>query len=391
MKSYKLGERGLTMIELLLALLVFAVVLAGALSFLSKQSKTFSLGNERFSMVQNMRFGLNVLEKDLRTAGAANPDEQPALIYAGNSVVAFNGNYLTNVDGDVFAVYYNPDAPSGTVGALTKSDQITIPLTGFVYPDTTYWLDPARTLNSPSETIIFFFAPDSETARTDDYILYRQVNADPREILTRNVLPVTGVPFFTYYRNSVVSGVTVLASVPAAQIPLAHSVPVHLALADTAQFARIDSVKGVQVSFTVSNGSTGTAERKRTIQRLIRLPNAGLRNKKICGDEPQLGAVGFNAVRVLLPNGLSAVNLTWNPATDENSGEKDVVLYVIWRRLDTDLDWGEPYLSLPAGSPSYFYQDADVEPATNYVYALAAQDCTPRTSNSVASPLVTIP
>jgi prepilin-type N-terminal cleavage/methylation domain-containing protein len=391
MNSYKLGERGLTMIELLLALTVFAVVLAGALSFLSKQSKTFSLGNERFAMVQNMRFGLNVLEKDLRTAGAANPDEQPALIYAGNSVVAFNGNYITNVDGDVFAVYYNPDAPSGTVGALTKGDQITIPLTSFVYPDTTYWMDPARTLNSPSETIIFYFAPDSETARTDDYILYRQVNAETREILTRNVLPVTGVPFFRYYRNDASSGVMSLAQVPAAQIPLAHSVPVHLALGDTAQFARIDSVKGVQVSFTVSNGLTGTSERKRTIQRLIRLPNAGLRNKKICGDEPMLGAVAFNAVPVTLPTGLPAVNLTWNPATDENGGEKDVVLYVLWRRLDTDLDWGEPYLSLPAGSPSYFYSDTDVEPATNYVYALAAQDCTPKTSNSVASPLVSIP
>jgi type II secretory pathway pseudopilin PulG len=379
------------MIELLLALLVFSVVLAGALSFMTKQSKTFALGNERFSMVQNMRFGLNVLEKDLRTAGAANPDEQPAMVYAGNSVVAFNGNYLTNVNGDVFAVYLNPDAPGSSVVALTKSDQITIPLTSVVYPDTSYYLDPARTLNSPSETIIFFFAPDSETVRSDDYILYRQVNSEPREILTRNVLPVTGVPFFRYYRHENVSGVVALTQVPAAQIPLRHSIPVHLALGDTGVAARIDSVKGVQVSFTVSNGLTGTKERKRTIQRLIRLPNAGLRNKKICGDEPMLGAVAFNAVRVVLPTGLSAVNLTWNPATDENGGEKDVVLYVLWRRLSTDLDWGEPYLSLPAGSPSYFYSDADVEPATSYVYALAAQDCTPKTSNSVASPLVAIP
>jgi len=390
MSARNLGERGLTLVELLLALVVFSVVLAGALSFLRRQSRAFTLGNERFGMIQNMRFGVNSLEKDLRTAGAANPDEQAPLIYAGNSVVAFNGNYLTNVDGDVFAVYYNPDAPSGTVAALQQADRIVIPGTSFMYPDTSYWMDPARTMNSPSETIVFYFAPDSETTRTDDYVLYRQVNASPREVLGRNVLAVTGVPFFRYYRTDNSGGPVVLLQIPGAQVPLMHSAKVHLSLADTSVAARIDSIRAVQVSFAVTNGMTGTAERKRTVQRLIRLPNAGLRNKKICGDEPLVGSVNFNAVYLSLPAGEPAVNLTWLPATDENSGEKDVVSYVLWRRLAADIDWGEPYLSIPAGSPSYIYTDADVERNTSYVYALAAQDCTPRTSNAVSSPQVNV-
>lgn len=391
MNARNLNERGLTLIELLVALLVFSVVLAGALSFLRRQSRAFTMGNERFGMLQNMRFGVNALEKDLRTAGAANPDEQPPLVYAGDDVIAFNGNYLTNVAGDVFAVYYNPDAPSGTVAALTKAEQIVIPMTSFIYPDTSYYMDPARTLNSPSETIIFYFAPDSETVRPDDFILYRQVNNEPRELLGRNVLAVTGVPFFRYYRHDNSAGPLTLLQVPAGQIPLMHSVKVHLSLADTSVFARIDSVRAVQVSFSITNGLTGTAERKRTVQRLVRLPNAGLRNKKICGDEPLLGSVGFNAVYQALPTGEPAVNLTWSPATDENGGEKDVVLYVIWRRLAANLEWGEPYLSLPAGSVNYVFTDADVDPATSYVYALAAQDCTPRTSNAVSSPQVNVP
>jgi hypothetical protein len=155
--------------------------------------------------------------------------------------------------------------------------------------------------------------------------------------------------------------------------------------------SRVDSLRAIEVTFTATNGMTGTAERQRTVSRMIRLPNAGLRKKKTCGDEPLLGGPAFAAAFVPLAGGEPAINLTWFPATDENGGEKDVVRYVIWRRLLADLDWGEPYLSLPAGSANYLFTDAAVGSGNTYVYALAAQDCTPQTSNTVASLPVAVP
>jgi len=382
------SERGLTLIEMLVALLVFSFVMAGALAFLRAQGRSFTLANQRVGMYQNARYALNEMEKDLRTAGAAAPDIQPQLIYLGPNVVAFNANYWTDVQNDPFAVYYNPDAPTGSVTAMEKADRIVIPLTSFYYPDTSYYMG---VVNSPSETIIFFFEPDTSTARVDDYVLRREVNNLPPDVVARNLLQTPGVPFLQYMRHTaIVGGGLTLTQVPNASLPLAHSVPIHLALNDTGPVSRIDSVRAVLVSFTITNGLTGTTERKRTISRLIRLPNAGLANKKTCGDQPILGT-GLNAVYQPLPTGEPAVKLTWNKATDESGGEKDVERYVIWRKAPADPDWGDPYLSIPAGQPTYTWTDASVASGDQYFYGLAAQDCTPTLSNLASSGLVVIP
>jgi len=71
-----------------------------------------------------------------------------------------------------------------------------------------------------------------------------------------------------------------------------------------------------------------------------------------------------------------------------------VTRYVIWRRLSTDLVWGDPYLSIPpAGTATYLYTDGAgaVTSGAQYVYGLAAQDCTPTNSTLVPSAQVNIP
>jgi len=382
-------ERGMTLIEMMLALIVFSMVMAGALAFLRAQGSSFSLGTQRVAMYQNTRYALNEMEKDLRTAGAGTADNQPQLIYAGTNVVAFNANYWTNTPGDVFAVYYNPDAPDSAVQALKSTQRITIPLTSFGYPDTSYMLGPG---NSPAETIIFYFSPDTSTPRTDDYILYRQVNNLQPEVVARNILATSGVSFFQYYTVSTnaTTGVSSMSLVPTANLPYMHTVKVHLALNDTGPAARIDSLRAVRVNFTSTNGLTGAAERLRTISRVMRLPNAGLVNRKDCGDPPILGSVAFTAVYNAV-SGAPGVTLTWNPATDENGGEKDIERYVVWRRLSTVVDWGDPYVSIPSGSASYQFQDQNVVSGNTYVYALAAEDCTPSLSSQATSSGVAIP
>jgi prepilin-type N-terminal cleavage/methylation domain-containing protein len=377
-------ERGLTLIEMLIALIVFSFVLAGALAFLRAQGRSFSLGSQRVAMLQNSRFAFDEMEKDLRTAGAGAPDIQPPLIYLGASVIAFNANYLTNTPGDVFAVYYNPDAITGSTEAVRKTEQFTIPLTAVLYPDTDYVV---AGINSAAETITFFFTPDTSTSRGDDYVLYRQINNLAPEVVSRNILQTTGVPFFQYYWQTVTGGVPSISQVPNASLPWRHTAKIHLSLADVGAAARIDSVRAVQVTFTVTNGLTGTAERKRSISRYIRLPNVGLANKQTCGDPPILGGT-FSADW----NGVDGDSLNWTPAVDEVSGERDVVRYVIWRKLATDPTWGDPYVSLPPdGSNPYIYTDHAVTSGAHYIYGLAAQDCTPNNSPISSSLEVDVP
>jgi prepilin-type N-terminal cleavage/methylation domain-containing protein len=383
-------RRGMTLLEMLLALIVFGVIVGGAFNVMRQQSKGYRLGSEQMDELQNLRFAANMLELDLRTAGSNVPDEQPFLIYAGSNVVAFNADYATNVEHDVWAVYYDADAPAGTVMALTKARQITLPLTSFVYPDTSYRALGGLT-NSPAETIVFYFESDAATARTDDYILYQKVNADAAEVVSRNLLQTPGEPFFVYYWiKNPPSAPAHIEEVPADALPLSHSTPIHGSTADTGAVALIDSVRAVRVNFTATNGKTGAEERQRAISRLVRLPNAGLAVKRSCGDEPILG-IGLTAVGVTLGTGEPAVNLTWSQAIDEAGGESDVTRYVIWRRQAAQPDWGEPYLSIPSGQATYSYQDLDVTSGDQYYYALAVQDCTPTLSGQAQSALVTVP
>jgi prepilin-type N-terminal cleavage/methylation domain-containing protein len=380
-------EAGLTLIEMMVALVVFSFVLAGTLAFLRAQGRSFTLGSQRATMLQNGRFAFQELERNLRTAGSGVPDIQPALVYLDTSVVAFNADFVTNTPGDVFAVYYNPDAPDGSTGAMTQNMRTPIPLATVAYPDTSYL---TGLINSPAETIVFYFDADTSTTRPDDFVLYRRVNNLAPEVVSRNLLRAPGAPFFQYFRevNAVLTGTETLLPVAPAELPLRHSVPIHLTLADTGAAALIDSVRAVSITFTVTNGLTGPAERRRTLSRYIRLPNVGLAVKKTCGDEPILGT----PLTATWDAAVNGVDLTWNAAVDELAGERDVQRYVIWRRLASDTGWADPYTSLPpSGSGTYIYTDQAVTPGAHYVYALAAQDCTPANSGLVASGEVDVP
>jgi prepilin-type N-terminal cleavage/methylation domain-containing protein len=384
-----LDERGLTLIELLIALIVFSAVMAGGLSFLRSQGRAMSLGDERMAALQNLRFALESVEKDLRTAGIGVPDEQPFLVYAGSDVVAFNADLVSSVANDVSAVYYDPDAPAGSVTGMSLLQRTALPRTAFVYPDTTYTV--AGGTNSPAETVILFFSPDSTTERPDDYLLLRQVNNARPEVVSRNVLRTPGAAFFQYYRLvTPTTGPVYLDTVRAVQLPLQHSVKSHLSSADTAQFALIDSVRAVRLALTVTNGLTETAERRRSLARLIHLVNGGLAARKTCGDAPLLGT-GLTASVTTLGAGAPVVMLGWNAATDEFGGETDVERYVIWRRRASEPVFTDPYLSIPAGNPTYSYTDAAVASGESYVYALAAQDCTPSLSPRVTIGPVSVP
>jgi len=382
---------GFTLIEMLIAMVVFMGVLGGALSFLRAQARGFRKGDEEMSTLLNLSYGADHLHAQLRTTGARTLDRQPPIVYASASSFSFNADYVSNDLTDISAVYVDPDAPAAETVALRLADQIPIPGSSpaFIYPSQDY-LDEAGH-NSLAETITLFFQPDVETPRGDDFVLLRQVNGQPAERLVRNVLPdSTNLPFFRYYKLRMPGAglAPVSALVTAAELPMRHTIPAHSSTADAG--SPIDSLRAVLVSYVITNGLTGARERQQRISTTIPLPNMGLRELKICGAAPVLGQLLTAAYDH--STGVHRVLLNWNRAFDEDQGERDVVRYVLWRRDVTDPDWSDPLTSIPAvGLAAYSYADQDLVPGTSYEYRLSAQDCTPRLSPSSLSNTVAIP
>ena len=369
-------EAGFTLVELLIVTVIFGIVLTGALGFMTVQHHAFFKGADQLMTLQNLRYAYQTLEIDLTTLGSNVPAGQPAMVLADDDVIAFTGDYTSNLVNDVSAVYIDPDAPNGLVQAPRVT--INIPHSSFSWPDTIYRA-PGGT-PSMAELIIYFFEPDATTVRADDYVLKRQVNDASPEVLARNLMKQGSMPFFRYFgERTYTSQSSELDSIPDGDLPLFHSVVLHGSATDTASSARGDSIRAVRVSFRSTNGRPGAAEWFADLSRVIDLPSAGFGIVMTCGDEPILGSP--LTVQVVSPDDTPFVRLDWLPATDESVGEKDVIRYVLYRRdVPNNGDWGDPFLSIPAGAASYTYEDATVQIGSTYQYAHAAQDCTPSLS-----------
>ncbi|RMH14602.1 MAG: type II secretion system protein [Gemmatimonadetes bacterium] len=381
---------GFTLIELLIVVMVFGIVTAGALGFMTAQNNAFNKGADRLMVVQNLRYAYQTMEIDLLTFGTNVPEGQPSMVYAGEDVIAFSADHTSNLKNDPSAVYIDTDAPKGWVTAPRK--KVSIPNAGVNWPDTLYTQFGGQ--NSPAELIIFYFEPDTTTSRTDDYVLMRQVNDKKPEVLARNLLKSGSTPFLRYFRRRTFVGATsTLDSIPDSEIPLFHAEKLHGSPADTGiAGAKGDSIRAVRVTFVSTNGLTGENERTAEISRVIHLPNAGQTVVQSCGDQPILGT-NLVAALVTLPSGDQVVRLQWLPATDETMGEQDVIRYVIYRREAPSTDWGDPYQSIPAGSANYTFDDAGIVTGQGieYEYALSAQDCTPALSEMSDERSVVVP
>ena len=187
---------GMTLIEVLVALLVGLMVLQVALGLFGQQGRAFARGTTAMNAMQNGRSAVNAMETDIRTLGTHVAPKQPPLVYAGPDVIAFNADYATPDPADPNAVYVDRDLPAGQSEAVKRLQRFTIPMTTFSYPDSNYF---SNSVNSPAETLTLFLQPDPTTARADDYVLMRQVNAGAPAVVARNLLKTGTAPFFEYF------------------------------------------------------------------------------------------------------------------------------------------------------------------------------------------------
>lgn len=371
---------GFSIIELLIAM-TMAVGLAGAAySLFRSQSRSFSDNVDRFDTIQNARSAMEESERVIRTMGAGTPNNQPVLVYGANDVLAFNTDYIEqDTVSTRWATYFNPDTPVAETVVWDQTNQTVIPNTSYTYPTATYNLGNGSP--SPAETYIFYFAPDSSTSRTDDFILYQRVNNGASDIVARNILAhPSGKPFFEYLmQRTLVSGDTLLSAsnaiIPLIRRPLVAGI----SSSDSAAYVRPDSVRAVRMNFRLTNGRTGTAERFRDVTTTIEVPNNGIPLPTVCGRAP-LQPGSLTVVDTVAGSG--RLWFTWAKSADQDAGEDDVLQYILYRRPQAATAWADALVVLraTAGQASYSVEISNNEPGTAYTFGIAAQDCTPSQS-----------
>lgn len=391
--SLQRPRKGFTIVEMLVSMTLLLVIVGLTIPFFRSQAKSLDRGAGRLDAQQNARFGVNAIDRELRVAGLGTVDAQPMIVYAGERVLAFNADLATATPNDGSAVYYNPDLPDAVLYSIGKPDRRQLPNTSFWYPDTTYRQGNGGP-TSAAETIIFWVAPDTTGgSNSNDFALWRQVNTAPPAMLAAGIRLNPGEAVFRYVKADSMGRPV---DVPPAALPYYHSAPVHGmpsgAKPDTGISARTDSLRSIRIRLVGVFRDPRDKEVLDTVETTVRIMNAGLNRYTTCGEKPFFGGAPV-ATRVVLPTGAWAVEITWNRATDESAGEKDVERYAVYRRRDgAGLFDDEPIAILPAdGRASYNFNDSDVLAGDNWQYGVDAQDCSPAASDIAVTAIVNIP
>jgi len=380
--STKRLPRGVTLIEMMIALSLFLVVFGLAVPFFRYQARSVMYSAGRLDALQNARYAQNAIDRDLRIAGIGVVAKQPLIVQADPYAVTFNADLATKDPNDPVSIYYDPDMDSlGTVSMQTTA-RVQLPRTTRYYPDSNYY---NTTLPSPAETISYWVAIDSAAGRSDEYILYRRVNALAPHIVARGIIIPSGKSFFTYMKPDSTGK---LDSIRTAKLPIYHTAPIHSSAADTGGSAWTDSIRVVRVTVSGLYHDPQKGDILRTVVSSTKLLNAGMLRSTVCGDVP-IAPTSITATAVPANGATNHVHLTWNSSLDQDAGEKDVERYVLYKRLAAASDWGSPIADVAASQPNYTLDDTNISVGT-WVYGVVAQDCSPANSTVTVSNGVTV-
>lgn len=365
-------RRGFSLVEMMISLVVLSVIMGAAISVLRSQSQSFLRGGARMDLNQNARFALTTVDRVLRTLGAGTTDEQPMLVYADGNTIVFNTNYASDST-DGTAVYLNSDLPVGAANSITTGTPITIPGTVISYPARNYdWISGET---SRAETVILFIRPDSSSADATDFLLFQRVNATPPELIARGLRPYPGRAFFQYWYDSTPpSGATVSRPLDPLRLPVRHTAAVHGSSADINASALADSISLVRVNFLATNGLVNADTATRAFSSMVQLANNGLAAARTCGNTPS-GPGGFSGSSPAT----GRISVTWSPSGDDGNGERDVMGYNLYIRLQGDTLW-RTWLSQSGGHVNYSQVTGGLIPGQVYVIGVRAQDCSPKES-----------
>jgi hypothetical protein len=386
------ARQGFTILEMIISMSLLLAIVGMSTQLFRKQSGAVSSQYGTLDAQQNSRYAISSLDRELRMAGVNVVDAQPMIVAATATSIVFNADLVANDTGDYGAVYINPDVDSAGVGVMKPANAMTIPGTTKSYPDSLYRQNGG--IQSNAETIMYWLSRDSTASATNEYLLFRRVNARPPRVVARNVVYNPGDTIFQYYKGDTSGALT---PIPSSALPLVHKEAIHGSQADTGKFGLVDSIRIVKVRFnSIFHDLKLNKNTMREIRATIRVMNAGLSDHTTCGSPPIAVAVTATVVPASGTNPAAYVNITWPTSTDEAGGEKDVERYTLYRRLASITTFDQPFASVPAGGATgtpakYTFQDTDVSSGQAWVYGVAAQDCTPTISTVGVAPTVTIP
>lgn len=376
-------REGVTLIEMMIAIVLFVLVFGLAVPFFRYQARSVSASAGRLDALQNARYAQNAIDRDLRIAGIGIISAQPLMVQADGFAITFNADLATKDKNDPSSIYYDPDIDSSGTVSMDRGNKVTLPLSAVSYPDSNYL---ANDVPSTAETVSYWLVKDSTATRTDQYILWRRVNALPPKLVAKGIIVPAGQTFFQYFKPNSTGG---LDSIKTAKLPLFHLAAVHGSPADTGNSAITDSIRVVRMTVTGLYNDPDKGAIMKTVVSATKLLNAGMVQSTVCGDLP-LDVPSAAAVPTFVSGVITKVTITWTKSLDQDAGEKDVARYMVYKKPAASSDWGSPIADLAASQDTYTLDDTTL-PSGSWVYGVVAQDCSPSNSNVTSTGVVNVP
>jgi prepilin-type N-terminal cleavage/methylation domain-containing protein len=178
-------REGVTLIEMMIAIVLFVLVFGLAVPFFRYQARSVSASAGRLDALQNARYAQNAIDRDLRISGIGIVQAQPMIVQADRFAITFNADLATKDRNDPLSIYYDADIDSSGTDAMLKSSKVTLPNSSVQYPDSNYM---NGAVSSPAETISYWLTKDSTSTRTDQYILFRRVNNLTPKVVAKGII-----------------------------------------------------------------------------------------------------------------------------------------------------------------------------------------------------------
>lgn len=324
------ARRGLTLIEILVAMTLTVAVFAITLPFLKTQTQAIGRGASRMDADQAARYAVTMIDRDLRRASADSG--QPLLVLAAPRAIVFTADLLAADANGVDAVDIDLNLSATATTAWRLANAAVLPTTGRTFPTREY-LDRYGAV-SRRETISYWLGPDTVTGRTDLFVLWRRVNAGDSTAVVRELQLPTDTAFFSYERPDTITTGGVLGrglrAIARARLPLYWD-----SLA-------IDSIRAVSMRATgrYVDNRTG-AEVTSTVRFATMLVNSPGRLLADCGAAPTPPRTPVSLTESKANGGLWEIKVSWAPSLDDDKtgGAKDVRGYALEWSTDGGATW----------------------------------------------------
>lgn len=413
MKTLANREHGFSLLEMMIALFVGALLILISYNVLVSQKKAGDAQNQIVNAQQNASIALESLEKDLRLAGTNidDFDHQPVF-----------------VDAAPYQVIFDADISTGTYGVPAMSRHQAVML----HDDTPYFpgtyagehLGTNERYNNGAETIRYTLDRDgngvvdasdryTETQNPADYALYREENGvridmiayglRGRENYPDGQLPQ---PLFKYWGDYNSTGVVTLWGDTNANGQLSQAEIAAITPVPQNKLSKIVEVElnieaespSMEATYVGPHSTAGVERNYRSVVMTskIRPRNVGTSgvNLHACGNPPA-APTGLSGADTPSDAGES-ITLIFTKSIDETAGERDIGQYTVYRHEEGQVQWTCINAISPAGAATYTFYDDTHTPAggpvmgTAYYYMVTAWDCRPQESNpsNIVGPII---